>query len=437
MKRACSPETCPEHELKKGIPLNGQRPALSSLNAPVSPPRKRSSIKLVKDGDGGDTIPLSAPRPNTSPSLAAIEAGHVEVTDHLSTISARLKECVRPLPEQPIPRLPIKDWIELYKRNEHPEGRHFVIHQHDHPIAGPHYDLRLQFSETSSVSWSVMYGMPGDPNSQRLNRNATETRIHCLWNHLIETASQQTGSLIIWDTGEYEILPYLMDPSGPETDDSRSEMSEDSQVSPEEPISDSAKLRQAFQNRKIRLRLHGSRLPKDYTITLRMDKTTDFARPIREGRKRRRRHPSRPAVPQAPSTSDSESSSPPPGKEELRGKHADADDTDTADIEIQRNNAYPGSTNTIGSIHQRRWFLSLDRESSGFEPTTVNQSEGLKERGKKRTWTRKPAGGFEPFYVHGPEAERSIVTARLARDVLDDEAVEEFVPRRGWRPVLH
>ena len=69
-----------------------------------------------------------------------------------------------------------------------------------------------------------------------------------IWHDLIETASQQTGSLIIWDTGEYEILPYLMDPSGPETDDSRSEMSEDSQVSPEEPLSDSAKLRQAFQN---------------------------------------------------------------------------------------------------------------------------------------------------------------------------------------------
>ncbi|CAG8909402.1 unnamed protein product [Penicillium egyptiacum] len=452
MKRACSPETS-KHELKKGIPLDEERPILLSLNAPVSPPRKRSSIKWVKDGDGGDAIPLDASQLNTSSSLAAIEAGQVEVTDHLSTISARLKECVRPLPKQPIPRLPIKDWIELYRRNEHPEGHHFVIHQHDHPIAGPHYDLRLQFSETSSVSWSVMYGMPGDPNSQRLNRNATETRIHCLWNHLIETASQETGSLIIWDTGEYEILPYRMDPSGPETDDARSEMSEDSQDLPKEPISDSAKLREAFQNRKIRLRLHGTRLPKDYTITLRMDKTTDFARPIREGRRRRRRHPSRPTLPQAPSTSDSGSPSPPPGTEESRGnqtiqrsqsesqtglaKHADADDTYTADIEIQRNNAYPGSSNTIGSIHQRRWFLSLDRESSGFEPTTVNQSEGPKEKSKKRTWTPKPAGGFEPFYVHGPETERSIITARLARDVLDDEAVEKFVPRRGWRPVLH
>lgn len=56
-----------------------------------------------------------------------------------------------------------------------------MVHQHDHPVSGPHYDLRLQFSETSSVSWSVMYGLPGDPNSRRLNRNATETRVHSYW----------------------------------------------------------------------------------------------------------------------------------------------------------------------------------------------------------------------------------------------------------------
>ncbi|KAJ5696618.1 hypothetical protein N7536_007030 [Penicillium majusculum] len=448
MKRACSPESSPEHELRNEIPLNDQRPILLSLNAPVSPPQKRST-KWVKDGDEGDAIPLNESQLNASSSLAAIEAGQVEVTDHLSTISAKLKECVRPLPRQPLPRLPIKEWMELYRRNEHPEGRHFVIHQHDHPIAGPHYDLRLQFSETSSVSWSVMYGMPGDPNSQRLNRNATETRIHCLWNHLIETASHKTGSLIIWDTGEYEILPYQMDPSGPETDDSRSEVSEDSHVLPE-PISDSAKLREAFQNRKIRLRLHGTRLPKDYTIILRMDKTTDFARPMRQGPKRRRRQ-SRPRAPQAPFTSDSGSPSPPPRKQNLRvdptpqrcqsesqnsPTKTHADDTYTADMEIQRNNAYPGSSNTIGSIHQRRWYLSLDRESSGFEPT-VNPRE-LKEKGRRKTWTPKLVGqGFEPFYVHGPESECSVITARLGRDVLDDEGVEEFVPRRGWRPVLH
>lgn len=72
-------------------------------------------------------------------------------------------------------------------------------------------------------------------------------------NHLIETASSKTGSLIIWDTGEYEILPYNMDPSLPETDDSRSDISDDNLVSTSEPVSDSAKLREAFQNVGVEL----------------------------------------------------------------------------------------------------------------------------------------------------------------------------------------
>jgi hypothetical protein len=181
---------------------------------------------------------------------------------------------------------------------------------------------------------------------------------------------------------------------------------------------------------------------------MRMDKTTDFARPIREGPKRRRRHPSRRTEPQAPSTSDSGSPSPPPEERGLKADqrapsepHSDSakpvNEAYTADIEIQRNNAYPGSSNTIGSVHQRRWYLSLDRESSGFEPTTAIGNKTL-ARSRKKTWTRNAVGGgFDPFYVHGPEAERSVVTARLGRDVLDDEGVEEFVPRRGWRPVLH
>ncbi|KAJ5446389.1 hypothetical protein N7491_002471 [Penicillium cf. griseofulvum] len=437
MKRVYSPETSPEHGLQKEIPLDEQRPILLSLNAPVSPPLKRSSIKCVKDGDEGDAILPNASQLNASSSLAAIEAGQVEVTDHLSTISTKLKEYIRPLPKQLIPRLPIKDWIELYKRNEHPEGRHFVIHQHDHPIAGPHYDLRLQFSETSSVSWSVMYGMPGDPNSQRLNRNATETRIHCLWNHLIETASQKTGSLIIWDTGEYEILPYQMDPSGAETDDSRSEISEDSHGPLEEQISDSAKLREAFQNTL------SAKSDSDY-MELVYQKTTLLFCGWTNQLISRGRSGKAPNGVVATHLGERVKGEPTPQRSESESqigpaKNANADNTHTADLEIQRNNAYPGSSNTIGSIHQRRWYLSLDRESSGFEPTIVrgNQSEGMKAT-RKRTWTPKLVGkGFEPFYVHGPEAERSLITARLGVDVLDDEGVKEFVPRRGWRPVLH
>lgn len=53
--------------------------------------------------------------------------------------------------------------------------------------------------------------------------------------------------MIIWDTGEYEVLPYYADKSLPETDDSRSEDSDDAR-SPKDCASDSAKLQEAFQN---------------------------------------------------------------------------------------------------------------------------------------------------------------------------------------------
>lgn len=112
--------------------------------------------------------------------LAAIEAGEEKIENHLEVFSTRLHEAIRPrMPSET--RLAHSDWIDLYQRNQHPHGRHFVIHQHDHPVSGPHYDLRLQFSESSSLSFALMYGLPGNPNSRKLNRNATETRVHNLW----------------------------------------------------------------------------------------------------------------------------------------------------------------------------------------------------------------------------------------------------------------
>lgn len=148
-------------------------PVLLSLDAPVSPPRRRSRLKR-SPSDSKDR-----PAEKQPANLAAIEAGQIQVTDHVGIFSSRLSECIRQGLD--VLYLQISDWVDLYRRNEHCNGRHFVIHQHDHPVAGPHYDLRLQFSETSSVSWSVMYGLPGDPNSRRLNRNATETRVHSYW----------------------------------------------------------------------------------------------------------------------------------------------------------------------------------------------------------------------------------------------------------------
>ncbi|KAF7715754.1 DNA polymerase ligase domain-containing protein [Penicillium ucsense] len=450
MKRPVSSDSDVEVSVKStNIRRRNVRSLIASLRGSISPPPRKKAA--LTDGN---------------PNVAAIEAGDCQVKNHLEILADKLRNHCRPLNlSHPVPRLPIEDYVDLYRRNCHPTGRHFVIHQHDHPIAGPHYDLRLQFSETSSVSWSIMYGLPGDPNSERLNRNATETRVHCLWNHLIETASAKTGSLIIWDTGEYEILPYENsgNTTGPQTDESGSDRSPslcgDGDVQATS-ISDSAKLKQAFHSRKIRIRLHGTRLPKGYTVLLRMDKSTDFYRPVRKGPKRRRRLAANPQSPPPPvSTSDSDSESQQPispssrkekamtteGQATTPGSKKRTDDPshfpqDEIDYQIRKNNAYPGSFNTIGSIHQRTWYLSMDRAGSGFEPQKIDLGDGR----SKRLWVRSQYGrdsstkkrGFEPFRVHGPQVESSVVTGRLGQDVLEDEGVQGFIARKGWRPVL-
>ena len=65
-------------------------------------------------------------------------------------------------------------------------------------------------------------------------------------NHLIETASTSTGSLLIWDTGEYEMLPYHKQLEQM-TDDELSDDS-DGDSSPFSSLSDSEKLQAAFRN---------------------------------------------------------------------------------------------------------------------------------------------------------------------------------------------
>ncbi|KAH6687862.1 hypothetical protein F5X68DRAFT_206383 [Plectosphaerella plurivora] len=104
------------------------------------------------------------------------------------------------------------------------------------------------------------------------------------------------------------------------------------------------------------------------------------------------------------------------------------------DAQVRATNAYLGADNTIGSVHQRKWFLSLDREASGFVKVA--------KRGQKVIWTREEEEKDDdarlqyPFYVRGPEEERSVITGRLAADVLRDEGVRGFIGRKGWRPVL-
>ena len=438
----------------------------ASLSRPISPPpsvSKHHGTALKKK--------TSLAAEDGLPSTSAVESGDAEVTDQLTFWYTKLTEFVRP-PHAIEPRLSLNRWRTLYKSHgESTKGSHFVVHQHDHPVAGTHYDLRLQCNGTSSVSFAIMYGLPGDPNSMRLNRNATETRVHCLWNHLIETASLATGSMLIWDTGCYEVLSFKRENSDPQTD---GESSSDYLDAEEQPTSEQRKLHQAFSQRKVRLRLYGTRLPEDYTISLRLTKKNHrYEQPGPPSRKRKR-EPPKVMRKRSPQTTDSGSGSesstpvdmgpfgggkakkslsslirhetPPPRSVKDSGRQvpgpssiivqpdpggSDQEEDDSRE-EIRKNNAYPGATNSIGSIHQRKWYLSMDRQASGFVPT--------KDKHGSRMWSRRKDAdgtlhGFERFQVLGRDVERSIVTGRLAKEILEDEGVEGYVPRGLWRAV--
>lgn len=63
---------------------------------------------------------------------------------------------------------------------------------------------------------------------------------------MIETASASTGSLLIWDTGQYEILPWH-ESKEIETDDESTDGPE-KDTDATSNLSDSEKLYEAFQN---------------------------------------------------------------------------------------------------------------------------------------------------------------------------------------------
>ena len=427
----------------------------TSLRRRVSPPPKRQKL------DSAEAVAVKLSEAN--PPTAAVEAGEATVEDHVAFFSLKLLAAQRPLtPGQS--RILHEDWLDLYTRNLNDKGHHFVVHQHDHPVAGIHYDLRLQCNATSSISFAIMYGLPGDPNSRRLNRNATETRVHNVWNHLIETASGETGTMLLWDAGEYEVLPYRS--SSKQNTDSESDLLPDFQRSSTkravfEDSSEPGKLATAFSRRKIRLRLHGNRLPTGYTISLRLTKKNlrsnqPSAPALRRKRNQKaaihraspgttsdsdessdeQRPPNRKKLKQSLSSLSRTASPPTRNREEDTEGHAPGEDIE----QIRLNNAYPGATNSIGSIHQRKWYLSVDRSSSGFEP--IPTPSHVKGHHSRTWWTRRKDGdegelaGFERFHVLGREYERSVVTGRLAQDVLDDEGVESYIPRGRWRAVV-
>ncbi|KAG8533069.1 uncharacterized protein KY384_001852 [Bacidia gigantensis] len=272
-------------------------------------------------------------------------------------------------------------------------------------------------------------------------------------NHLIETASVQTGSMLIWDTGAYEVLPYQssnveadLETTDEDEDDSEEERSMHGTPEYSSLRTEQEKLAQAFDNRKIRLRLHGARLPKDYTISLRLSSQEDRSQqPKAPSRKRKRgqsnlKKTTSQTKAQAIHPRNDESSS---DAETTASDYPDEGSRDGAngkpnvegDEESRITNTYPGASNTINSIYQRRWYLNFDRRSSGFIPQMKWEGE------RKRIWARKrrkdgALDGFEPFRVMGAEIERSIVTGRTAKQVLVDEGVSGYESRRGWRAVV-
>lgn len=172
-----SPSSYPDpHSATSSTPA-----AATTATAFTSAPPADNTAAISTDISTSTAIsPPAAPRP-TAGTTAEIESGAVQISDHLAQFTSLLSSHQRPTSAL-VPRLSISGYSSLYQRCAgSPSGAHFVIHQHDHPVAGTHYDLRLQINETSSVSWAIMYGLPGDANSSRLNRNATETRIHSLW----------------------------------------------------------------------------------------------------------------------------------------------------------------------------------------------------------------------------------------------------------------
>lgn len=189
---------------------------------------------------------------------------------------------------------------------------------------------------------------------------------------------------------------------------------------------------------------------------MRLTKIEDLAGRKRRPAKRRKRQQT--TIRKAPVETSSDSSAPEDGDEDQaeadlvpKGQEADNAEKVSAmdkeiremeDEEVRRRNAYTGAENTIGSVHQRKWYLSLDRDAVGYKrgeggkmvfratDATDNQKEDLNGgvKGLRLSY---------PFYVKGVEDERSVVTGRRGADILRDEGVESYTGRKGWKPVLN
>ncbi|KAM0222670.1 hypothetical protein ACHAPQ_002034 [Fusarium lateritium] len=262
-------------------------------------------------------------------------------------------------------------------------------------------------------------------------------------NHLIETASTSTGSLLIWDTGTYSILPRKSKRS-PQTDPSSQPSSPTSSSS----STPQALLHAAFQDRKIRLRLHRSRLPDPYVLNVRLTKSEDVVSRVRSDRTPRKRRRRSMQIRTQPETTDEDESDvdksedvPTNVDESTNAQGLSAMERELRgleDEEVRRTNAYPGASNTISSVHQRRWYLSLDRSACGFVEKRTNGRSIWQLQNSRELEDEETNNGrlSYPFHVCGSDHERSVVTGRHGAEILKHEDVDKFVPRKGWKPVL-
>ena len=193
--------------------------------------------------------------------------------------------------------------------------------------------------------------------------------------------------------------------------------------------------------RKVRVRLRGTRLPANYTLSIRLLASEDrLEQPAKPSRKRRRKVSAvRGLNRETPLTSDIDHDEEIPDAHsnsvDMPGSALEREIAEQEDENVRLTNTYPGAANSIGSIHQRRWYLSMDRYASGFCPLPTDHGS----KGGRRMWARRREGekllGFEPFFVMGRDVERSVITGRTADEVIADEGVQNFVGRKGWRPV--
>lgn len=115
-------------------------PEPTTLRKEISPPprkkRKDRSELLEHPQRQLESRQVREDQDGTASSLAAVEAGEAEVADHLAYFAMHLTLKSRAEPREP--RISVEEFKSLYQRNQHAKGRHFVVHQHNHPISGVH-----------------------------------------------------------------------------------------------------------------------------------------------------------------------------------------------------------------------------------------------------------------------------------------------------------